>query len=91
MEVVKVNLQMRTAIMQIAKQYVKDNPFPKIPISVAEDRIILPIVTKMETELLQPDNMIIEKLQAGKALYLIGKGECVVDFRHGNLHTQSTS
>lgn len=45
----------------------------------------------METQLLQPDNMIIEKLQTGTALYLVAKGECVVDFRHGNLHTQTTS
>jgi len=41
----------------------------------------------METELLQPDNMIIEKLQQGTALYLIAKGECILDFRHGNFHT----
>ena len=56
---------MRTAIMQIAAHYVKAHPFPKRSIAQAEDIIILPIVTRMETELLQPDNMIIEKLQQG--------------------------
>ena len=45
----------------------------------------------MKTDLLQPDNMIIEKLNVGTALFLIAKGECVLDFRHGNFHTQTTS
>ena len=45
----------------------------------------------METELLQPDSMIIEKLDNKQALYLIAKGECLVDFRIGSLHTQNTS
>lgn len=72
--------------MQIGKKYIEDNPYPKLSLAEAEQLLILPIVTRMETELLQPDNMIIEKQTAGTALYLIAKGECVVDFRHGNLH-----
>ena len=48
-EVVKNNLQMSSAILQIAKQYLVDNPYPKIPLIEAETRIIRPIVTKMET------------------------------------------
>ena len=45
----------------------------------------------MATDLLRPDQMIIEKLDNKHALYLVAKGECQVDFRIGNLHTQSTS
>ncbi len=77
--------------MQIAKNYVKAHPFPKRTVAQAEQLIICPIVKRMETQLLQPDNMIVEKLSKAQALYLIAKGECIVDFRHGNLHTQDTS
>ena len=80
--------------MQIAKKYVKEHPFPPIKVAEAEREIILPIVTRMETELKTPDDMVIEKLDEDKekkALYLIAKGECVVDFRHGSLHTQTSS
>ena len=43
--------------------------------------------------LVQPDKVIIEKLDEKKsiALYIVAKGECVVDFRNGNLHNQETS
>ena len=42
----------------------------------------------METKLVSPDEMIIEKLDSKyKRLYIIAKGECIVDFRNGNLHT----
>lgn len=61
LEVFKNNLQLRTAIMQIGKKYIEDNPYPKMTLGQSEDMLIRPIVTKMETELLQPDNMIIEK------------------------------
>jgi len=42
-------------------------------------------------ELFSPDAMIIEKLNPGKAIYLIARGECAVDYRHGNFHTQTSS
>ena len=42
----------------------------------------------METKLVKPDEMIIKKLnKKDKQLYIVAKGECIVDFRNGNLHT----
>ena len=75
----------------IAKNYIKAHPYPKKTVAQAENIIILPIVTRIKPELLEPDNMIIEKLQKGTALFLIAKGECMLDFRHGNFHKQHTS
>ena len=83
---------MRTAIMQIAKKFIQDNPFPKRTVLEAEIEIILPIVTRMVPDLLTPDVEIITKLcDDKKALFLIAKGECFVDFRNGGLHTQNSS
>ena len=31
--------------------------------------------------------MIIKKLDCGEYLNVIAKGECMLDFRHGNFHT----
>ena len=90
-EVVKNNIHMRVAIMQIAKEYIKANPFPKKTVAEAEELLIVPMVTKIVTETRKPDDEIVQKLSQGEALYLIAKGECRVDFRHGNLHLQDTS
>ena len=50
------------------------------------------MVTAMETKLVRPDDMIIKKLDVDeKALFLIAKGECIVDFCHGDLNTQTSS
>lgn len=91
LEVVQRNLQMRTATMQIAKHFVVANPFPKRTVAEAEVLHILPIVTRMETLFFKPDDPVIGKLEDTKGLFFIAKGECVVDFRHGNLNTQDTS
>ena len=47
LEVIKSNLQMCTAVMKIAKIYIKEHPFPKISQAQAVDKIIRPIVRLM--------------------------------------------
>ena len=82
---------MRTAVMQIAKKYIKDHPVPRMSLAEAEVHILKPIVSKIHIELFGPDAMLIEKFKEGENLFIIAKGECLVDFRRGNLNTQTTS
>lgn len=77
--------------MQIAKQYIKDHPFPKKTVAQAEDLILIPIVSKIKIELKGPDDMLLEKLSEGEKLFIVAKGVCAVDFRRGNLNLQETS
>ena len=59
LDVMKSNLQIYSAIMRIAKEYRIENPNPPLSQSQAEDGIIKPIVTKMTTDFVKPDDMII--------------------------------
>ena len=59
LDVVKSNLQIYSAIMRIAKEYRIENPNPPLSQSQAEDSIIKPIVMKMETDFVKPDDMIV--------------------------------
>ena len=77
--------------MQIAKQFIIEHPFPKKTIAQAEVLLLIPIVKNIKIQLNKPDDVLIEKLKEGQNLFIIAKGECVVDFRHGNLNTQETS
>lgn len=77
--------------MQLAKQYKKDHPMPPKSIPEIERILLYPIVRKIKIELYGPDDRLIEKLKEGEYMFLISRGECIVDFRRGNLNTQSTS
>ena len=90
-DVMKDNAQIYSAVMRIAKEYRIENPNPPLTQKQAEEGIIKPIVARMETMLVKPDHLIIEKLDDKKTLYIVAKGECEVDFRNGNLHNQDTS
>lgn len=87
------NLQFRTGVMQIAKQYMLDNPAfaKKNKIAVAEELILRPIVSKIKIELKGPDDLLMEKFSVNERLFFVAKGVCAVDFRRGNLNAQETS
>ena len=42
------------------------------------EELIRMIVMRMETELVEPDKVIISKYQEGTDLFIISKGECIV-------------
>ena len=43
-----------------------------------ENKIAVMIASEMQTWLVEPDQVIIEKLTEGDAMYLVAKGECKV-------------
>lgn len=91
LEVIKNNLQFRSAIMQIAKKSLQTTSQFKKTITQVEEQLILPIVTEMTTRLAQPDDPIVTIYHQAENLYFIAKGECEVFLRSGDLHDQSNS
>ena len=74
---VKKNLQLKTAIMQIARDSGVNGMSAK-DFATKEEELIKPIVQRMETQLSEPDEVIIPQYSEGEAIYLISKGECLV-------------
>ena len=64
---VNKNQQLKTAIGSISREQ-----------GVKEEELIKPIVQRMETQLSEPDQIIVKQYQEGNAIYLISKGECNV-------------
>jgi CRP-like cAMP-binding protein len=73
---VKKNVQFKTAIMRIIRE--SGIQRTKKMLELKEEELIKPIVQRMETQLSEPDKVIIEKYKEGNAMYLISKGECLV-------------
>ena len=55
------------------------NPRSMKDLHAKEEELIRPIVQRMETQLSEPDAVIIEQYQEGNAIFLISKGECLVE------------
>ena len=71
---VKKNVQLRTAIAEITRNFqLKQSEKEK-----KMEELIRMIVMRMETELVEPDKVIISKYQEGTDLFIISKGECIV-------------
>ena len=73
---VKKNLPLRTAITNLVRQKFS-NP-RAAQARQYEDKLILPIVKRMETKLTLPDTIVIQQYTQGEALYIVSKGECTV-------------
>ena len=74
---VRKNLPLRTAIQDMVRQKLGPSP-DKNAFRNLEEALIKPVVKRMDTLLATPDQIIIQKHQEGKALYIVSTGECTV-------------
>ena len=70
----------------ILDKFIKEEANRRLPQSITnptvklaeENKIAVMIASEMQTWLVEPDQVIIEKLTEGDAMYLVAKGECKV-------------